>query len=346
MSDQTIRQAINQTADRQREALEASGWWHSIDLGDGQVTPGAHELSELKENYARFGLPDDLAGKRVFDIGCWDGFYSFEAERHGAEVVAMDCWRPENFFLARQALNSKIEFHELSVYEVNRKRVGEFDIVFFLGVLYHLRHPLLALEQVCEVTREYAIVETHVVDRLIEAKHPLIEFYELDELGGQYDNWWGPNIECLTQMLRAAGFARVEPLRQTGTRATVKAYRYWEQAEVEPTPSLHIVDVVNAITFRHELPFQGRNAMIAISVEGLPPGATRDDVQVEVRAPRRRFGVNPYHVAPWGDPEKGHVQVNVPVPPGLEAESVSISVSYRGQISNRFEVKLSEGGRW
>src|SRR5215218_9171267 len=112
MSDQTIRQAINQTADRQREALQASGWWHSIDLGDGQVTPGAHELSELKENYERFGLPDDLTGKRVFDIGCWDGFYSFEAERHGAEVVAMDCWRPENFFLAREALNSKVEFHE------------------------------------------------------------------------------------------------------------------------------------------------------------------------------------------------------------------------------------------
>ena len=124
-----------------RPPWEAGSWWHSIDLGHGQVTPGAHSLEELNGIYARFNLPDDLSGKRFLDVGCWDGFYSFEAERHGAEVVAVDCWRPENFFIARRALQSKVEFREMSVYELSREALGSFDIVLFHGVLYHLRHP-------------------------------------------------------------------------------------------------------------------------------------------------------------------------------------------------------------
>src|SRR2546425_135288 len=83
---------------------------------------------------------------------------SFEAERHGAEVVAIDCWWPEKFFLAHRALNSRVAFHELSVYELSRERLGAFDIVLFLGVLYHLRHPLLVLERVCEMTHETAVI--------------------------------------------------------------------------------------------------------------------------------------------------------------------------------------------
>jgi len=65
-------------------------WWHTIRLDTGELTPGVHSLEELEDNYGSFALADDLTGKRVLDIGCWDGFYSFEAERHGAQVVAVD----------------------------------------------------------------------------------------------------------------------------------------------------------------------------------------------------------------------------------------------------------------
>lgn len=182
--NQSLRNQINLNSDQQRQALSASFWWHSIDLGLSGITPGVHQLDELQTNFRDFGLPENLSGKRVLDIGCWDGFYAFEAERRGAEVVAIDCWRPETFFIAKEALNSKVEFHEMSVYEVSRERLGVFDIVLFLGVLYHLRHPLLALERVCEVTTDCAIIESHSIDHLLETNHPVMELYEITQLGG------------------------------------------------------------------------------------------------------------------------------------------------------------------
>ena len=70
-------------------------WWHSIDLGNGLVSPGVHSLEELQSLYRSLNLPEDLSGKSLLDIGCWDGFYSFEAERHGAKVTAVDCCQPK-----------------------------------------------------------------------------------------------------------------------------------------------------------------------------------------------------------------------------------------------------------
>src|SRR5687767_338660 len=111
-----VREKINTAADAARGTLQSSGWWHSIDLGDGRVTPGVRSQQELWNLYSCFQLPEDLSGKRVLDIGCWDGYFSFEAERRGADVTAVDCWRPEKFFEAHSILKSRVEFHELSVY--------------------------------------------------------------------------------------------------------------------------------------------------------------------------------------------------------------------------------------
>jgi tRNA (mo5U34)-methyltransferase len=337
--DNELRQILDNTAAAQRDALTMTGWWHSIDLGDGQITPGAHKIEELRDNFAKFLLPD-LKGKRFLDIGCWDGFYSFEAERLGASVTSVDCWRPEKFFVAREALRSKAEFHELSIYEVTKEKLGAFDVVFFLGVLYHVKHPLLALEQVCEVTRDLAIIETHQIDNLFDTKHPVMEFYEMDELGGQYDNWWGPNVECLIQMTRTAGFVRVEVLRRQDTRVVIKAFRRWDDKPNEAAPSLKIVDVLNAVNLDHVLPRRGRNAVLALSVSGLPENATRDSVRVEIGD----FGSKPVYVGKWGD--EGNWQINVPVPLGLELGKNIVSVWNGTQLSNEFEIELTEGGQW
>ena len=341
--DNELRQILDNTAATQRDELTMTGWWHSIDLGvkDGvsRITPGAHKIEELRDNFSRFLLPD-LAGKRVLDIGCWDGFYSFEAERLGAQVVSVDCWRPEKFFVAREALKSNAEFHELSVYDVTKEKLGAFDVVFFLGVLYHVKHPLLALEQVCEVTRDLAVIETHQIDNLFETKHPVMEFYEMDELGGQYDNWWGPNVECLVQMTRTAGFVRVEVLRRQDTRVVIKAFRRWDDKPQEAAPSLKIVDVLNAVNLDHTLPRRGRNAVLALSVSGLPETATRDTVRVEIGG----FGARPVYVGKWG--EEGNWQINVPVPLGLELGKNVVRVWNATQLSNDFEIELVEGGQW
>ncbi len=341
--NQELREQIDRHTAWSREEMLSGSWWHSIELTDGTITPGIHPLTELRDYYQRLQLPDDLSGTRLLDIGCWDGFYSFEAERRGASVVSVDCWRPDNFFKARQALGSACEFHELSVYDVSRDRLGRHDIVLFLGVLYHLRHPLLGLEQVCEVTGDFAVISSHIIDGFYNSLHPVMEFYEVDELGGQYDNWWGPNVDCLTRMIRAAGFARTELLHQEETRAIIKAWRNWDDRPHESTPSLEIVDIVNAASLDHVFPLSGRRAFISIRVKGLAPVASRDDVRVEIGG----FGINPVYVGPWIGPyPDDQLQINAPIPPGLLPGPVEVRVWREDRESQTETIELQPGGRW
>jgi tRNA (mo5U34)-methyltransferase len=346
MNTDGLRKKLEENAVSANAEMAAGSWWHSIDLGQAGITRGVHPLEELRGNYALFSLPGDLSGKSLLDIGCWDGFYSFEAERNGARVTSVDCWRPENFFRAREALNSRAEFHELSVYDVTKERLGSYDIVFFLGVLYHLRHPLLALEQVCEVTRDFAVIESHVIDNIVPdwpAGRPVMEFYEFDQLGGQYDNWWGPNIECLTQMARSAGFVRVELLRREATRATIKAFRRWGDKPVSAAPEVRVNDVFNAVTVERQFPRHGRHAFAAILVDGFPADARRWEVRAEIGG----FGAQPIYVGPSGDPaHAGLTQINVPMPPGLDTGKAAVSVWHAGRLSNEFEIEIVDGTQW
>ena len=188
-------------------------WYHTIDLGGGIVTHGADD-SPIR--LARLDLPRSLAGRTVLDIGAWDGFFSFEAERRGASrVVAADyySWHGSGwgskagFELARAALGSKVEDVDIDVMDLSPERVGVFDVVLFLGVLYHLRHPLLALERVASVTRQLLIVET-VVD-MVGFRRPAMAFYPSGELNADPTNWWGPNLPALHGMLRSVGFSQV-----------------------------------------------------------------------------------------------------------------------------------------
>lgn len=337
--DNSIYDFVYQVADERRQQFLTNRWWHSIDLGNGYITPGAIPLAEMQANFAYLQLPEDLTGKRVLDIGCWDGFYSFECERRGAEVVAVDCWRPQGFFLAHEALQSRVQFHELSVYELSREQLGSFDIVLFLGVLYHLRHPLLALERVCEMTHEFALIETHVIDNARALNFPALEFYEWDELGGQYDNWCGPNTKGLLAMTRSAGFVRPEILQQHVSRSVIKAYRHWNKPATEATPSLDIVEVLNAIHFQPFVPQNGRHAYIAIWVEGLPDTVTREELQVEIGG----YGITPYYA---GAAQNNSTQINAPLPPGLPFGAATVKVFYANHLSNEATINVVAGTTW
>ncbi len=196
-----------------KNEVEKIKWFHSIDLGNGIITPG---IDKSEKKLKRLMVPESLEGKSVLDIGAWDGFFSFEAEHRGAKrVLATDsfCWGGEGwgtkagFELARKALNSKIEDKVIDVPDISPQTVGNFDLVLFLGVLYHVRHPLLALERVSSVTRGQLILETQV-DMLFE-RRPAMRFYPDKELVGDATNWWGPNPRAVEAMLKDVGFKKV-----------------------------------------------------------------------------------------------------------------------------------------
>jgi tRNA (mo5U34)-methyltransferase len=235
--------------DLRARVADAGFWWHSIDLGGGVVTPGAKSLDWLEAELARLEL-GDLRGKTVLDIGAYDGFYSFAAERLGADrVVAFDqyiwCadmpgymryrdqqmaagleveppdalpefWRPDElpgrrrFELAHEALDSKVEVVVGDLLDYDLEELGTFDVVLYLGVLYHVRHPLLALERLSAVTRGTAIIETQAEEVRLSGGLPLCRFIEGDELNHDPSNWWTFNAASLTSMCRAAGFESAE----------------------------------------------------------------------------------------------------------------------------------------
>ena len=206
-------------------------WFHNMEL-DGIWTAPDHFLGDYPaRKFRKFAdaIPADLTGRSVLDIGCNAGFYSMEMKRRGAALVlGVDS---DERYLAQARLAAEvrgmtgIEFRNLSVYDVGALGC-RFDVVIFMGVLYHLRHPLLALDlirqhvagdvlvfqsmqrgarEVAEVEGDYAFGETEIFDR---PGFPRMSFIER-EYAHDWTNWWVPNRACMEAMLRAAGF-RIE----------------------------------------------------------------------------------------------------------------------------------------
>ena len=193
-------------------------WFHRIELAPGVFTPGVDDTPR-KAELIRF--PADLTGKSVLDIGAYDGYFSFEAERRGAVyVMAYDHLPPDQsgFNVARDVLNSKVEHRVGSVYDLSPGLVGEFDVVLFLGVIYHLRSPLLALERIRKVCKGVMYLETQICTDL---PGTAAQFYADNELNNDPTNWWAPTRPCLEAWLTSHGF-EPEFLEEWSSRA---AYR-------------------------------------------------------------------------------------------------------------------------
>lgn len=206
-------------ADWVRARVQAQPYWfHKIELAPGFVTPGWSDPGT--EKLPHFGLPEDMSGMRVLDVGCAEGFFSFEAERRGArEVVAIDSYPSsiERFTLCRDALGSRATAYLCNVYDLQPKSFGTFDLVMFFGVLYHLRHPLLALERLRSVCGGSLLMQTATWEVEGEQELALARFDPFGIDSGPEGNpifdptvFWRPNARCVLALLRSSGFEDVE----------------------------------------------------------------------------------------------------------------------------------------
>ena len=239
-----------------RRVEELGPWFHNIDLHGVQTAP-THFLGDYPTIHWRTfenALPWDLRGRTVLDIGCNAGFFAIKMKQRGAaRVVGIDSdarYLAQARFAA-EVMNVDIELRQLTVYEV--PRLGErFDLVLFMGVLYHLRHPLLALDLLHEhvvgdlllfqsmlrgsseagpVAPDYPFSETAVFDR---ADFPKMFFLE-KRYAGDPTNWWVPNRACAEAMLRSSGFEVVQhPAPEVFLCRTVPV------ASAHDDPALHV----------------------------------------------------------------------------------------------------------
>jgi tRNA (mo5U34)-methyltransferase len=314
-----------------KREFEASGWWHSFELPDGTVIEGRCNLVGLKQRLANFPVPADLTGKRVLDIGTWDGWYAFELAKRGAEVVAIDCWDNPRFHEMRRRLNleRQVQYRVMDVYDIAPEVLGRFDVVMFLGVLYHLKHPLLALERVCSVTRDLACVDSFV---LKDADRLVMEFFETDEFGGQTDNWVAPSTACLAAFCRTAGFARVEQVGDLHFSASFACFRHWVAPEQDWGLAPILIDAVHHLDFGIDFNSVRDEYMVAwFSLEGSHLGI--QDVFPEVSG----YGVRPIHV----ELQDGNWMVTFKLPPGLEPGWHEVRVRVRGsRLSDAVKVAV------
>jgi SAM-dependent methyltransferase len=198
-------------------------WYHTLELAPGQVTEG---MFDLRPYVDRYGLPDRMDGMRALDVGTWDGFWAFEMERRGAEVVALDVddddgldfpprARPERdvpdrgagFALAHQLFGSNVQRVATSIYDATPQQLGTFDLVFCGSVLIHLRDQLLALERIAGLCRG-TFISAEEYDRAAGLVPFPVARYRADRRLSVV--FWQPSARLWGQMIRSAGFDRVE----------------------------------------------------------------------------------------------------------------------------------------
>jgi tRNA (mo5U34)-methyltransferase len=209
------------------EVAALAPWFHNLHLPGGLQTAPDHPLGDFPAfKWRELGpaLPADLSGWSALDIGCNAGFYSFELARRGAYVVGIDLdehyLRQARWACARLGLDRRVKFRRQGVYELARDD-ARFDLILFMGVLYHLRHPLLALDIVAAKAGRLVVIQTLTmpgeevseppadlpIDRravLLQPGWPRMAFLER-RLAGDPTNWWAPDHACVEAMARSAG---------------------------------------------------------------------------------------------------------------------------------------------
>lgn len=252
------------TPDEIRQRVdELAPWFHCLDLGNGILTKDARAASEPVEHprgtweKVKAAIPRDVSGKSVLDVGCNAGFYSIEMRRRGAgRVLAVDSQRDQvdQARFACEVLGLDIEVDRLSVYDLDPVVYGQFDIVLALGLIYHCKHLIQALERLFTVTRELLVLETAVYPpRLVptpvysnvgglERKLTTVAFVEnsRDAKEAVY-NWFLPSVDALIAMLESVGFDSVKVFEAELEDRIILACR-----KNEPYPDSRALPYLNA----------------------------------------------------------------------------------------------------
>ncbi len=235
------------------ELKRLAPWFHAIDLGGGITTKTESVMGEPVDHprgpwqVIQQCLPQNLRGKSLLDVGCNAGFYSFEAKRRGAaRVLGVDGQRQHirQALFVRKVLGLDLEFRRLNVYELDQQTIGQFDITLALGLIYHLKHLVLALENLYKVTREMLIIETAIMppeQTPASFTHPLGETQmRLHALAlvenpqaakEQVFNWFLPGGDALEALLRNTGFDSIEFVEVKNERAVLVCRKSVAQSE-------------------------------------------------------------------------------------------------------------------
>lgn len=254
-----------------RKRCENQVIWHSVDLGDLFIE-GRRKTSKVTAREMRLANMPDLRGKSVLDIGAFGGWFSFEAERRGAaSVTALDyyswCydWPKFHAWMAQERDKGNVPdpydppadcFDTVGqpgrcVFDVTKEILGSkvepvlslaedydaepFDVVLYLGVLYHTRNPFYSMQKVADLTGETLIVETQGLHLPAEPNRALWEFYESDNINADKTTWWAPTAAGLAGMLKSCGFSKIDVHDGTDTLTDAQksqscAVRIWAQA--------------------------------------------------------------------------------------------------------------------
>jgi tRNA (mo5U34)-methyltransferase len=217
-------------------------WHHAFEITPGVRSKGTYDPESMM---LQMELPRRLDGLTALDIGCNDGYFTFELERRGAEVTSVDYSPPTaGYTLAHQLRGSRVEHFQDNVYNMTASRYGQYDIVFLLGVIYHLRHPLLAIDICSTLVKPGGtlVLETHATDHSViknggfyELGDPdlqMMQFLPYRELANDESNWWTQSLSCLASMTASALFEIKTAVLWNPTRALVVAEKA-EQRESE-----------------------------------------------------------------------------------------------------------------
>jgi tRNA (mo5U34)-methyltransferase len=284
---------MTMTRDEIQKRVERLGpWFHCIDLGGGLVTKTESAVGEPVEHprptweKVRACLPEEMSGRSVLDVGCNAGFYAVELKRRGAgQVLGVDSQRNlvRQAVFVRDVLGLDIEYRRMSVYDLDPRELGQFDVTLALGLVYHCKHLVLALERLFAVTRELLVLETAIyppehspgsfnyeVGGLRPLLHPLAYVENPAEAKEAVYNWFLPGVEALRALLRNVGFDEVEVFPATQGDRAVFACR-----KREPYPDSRWISYLAA----------------KLSVEEAPPRCAAGDAGVSFRVRAENTGL-------------------------------------------------------